>query len=193
MCSSSRGRGAHWWPTDRKAGPMNLQGKHSMKMSIKLALLTFAAVMMATAMPLTTFADDATPEGGNNCSDVRTTTNSRCVHYNEKAHDGWANQQSEKGFLKANPPTSVTVDHQRRRLWACIGNKFILNEYEAWPRRQRRQALFALEHQMTTCFSRRGRGATAKVITTKARTCVGLLPFSNPGSSTRREACTRMP
>jgi hypothetical protein len=81
-----------------------------MKTSIKLALVIFGAAGVA-AMPLAAFADDATPEGGNNCSNMRTTTHSRCVHYNEKAHDGYATQQSEKGFLKANPPTSISVNH----------------------------------------------------------------------------------
>jgi hypothetical protein len=74
---------------------MNLEGHISMKTSIKLALAVVGAAGIA-AMPLAAFADDATPEGGNNCSNMRTTTNSRCVHYNEKAHDGWANQQGQK-------------------------------------------------------------------------------------------------
>ena len=69
-----------------------------MKTSIKLALVAFGAAAMA--MPLAAFADDATPEGGNNCSNMRTTTNSRCVHYNEKAHDGWANQQAGKTSME---------------------------------------------------------------------------------------------
>ena len=68
-----------------------------MKTPIKLALVVFGAAAIAAAMPLASFADDATPEGGgSNCSNIRTLTNSRCVHYNEKAHDGWANQQAQK-------------------------------------------------------------------------------------------------
>jgi len=67
-----------------------------MKTSIKLALAVFAAAGIA-APPLAAFADDATPEGGNNCSNMRTTTNSRCVHYNEKQHDGYANQHANDG------------------------------------------------------------------------------------------------
>jgi hypothetical protein len=66
-----------------------------MKTSIKLALAAFSGAAMS--MPLAAFADDATPEGGNNCSNMRTTTNSRCVHYNEKAHDGYANQHANDG------------------------------------------------------------------------------------------------
>jgi hypothetical protein len=73
---------------------MNLEGQTSMKTSIKLALVAFGAAAMA--MPLAAFADDATPEGGNNCSNMRTVANSRCVHYNEKRHDGYANQQAQK-------------------------------------------------------------------------------------------------
>jgi hypothetical protein len=75
---------------------MNLEGQTSMKTSIKLALVAFGAAALG-AMPLAAFADDATPEGGNNCSNMRTVANSRCVHYNEKRHDGWANQQAQKG------------------------------------------------------------------------------------------------
>jgi hypothetical protein len=86
-----------------------------MKTSIKLALVAFGVVAMGAAMPLASFADDATPEGGgSNCSNMRTITNSRCVHYNEKARDGYANQHASEG--KASPgspgrgsPGTVTV------------------------------------------------------------------------------------
>jgi len=86
-----------------------------MKTPIKLALAVFGAAAIAAAMPLASFADDATPEGGgSNCSNMRTITNSRCVHYNEKARDGYANQHASEG--KASPgspgrgsPGTVTV------------------------------------------------------------------------------------
>src|SRR5215475_9801157 len=68
-----------------------------MKTSIQWATIALAAASLCALMPLTAAADDATPEGGaSNCSNLRTITNSRCVHYNERQHDGWANQQANQ-------------------------------------------------------------------------------------------------
>jgi hypothetical protein len=70
----------------------------SMKTSTLWATIALAAASLCTAMPLTATAQDYPVPESDNCSNLRTITSSRCVHYNEKNRDGWANQQ-------ANQPT----------------------------------------------------------------------------------------
>jgi hypothetical protein len=69
-----------------------------MKTSTLWATIALAAASLSTTMPLTAAAQDYPVPESNNCSNLRTITSSRCVNYNEKNRDGWANQQ-------ANQPT----------------------------------------------------------------------------------------
>ena len=69
-----------------------------MKTSTLWATIALVAASLCAMMPLTAAAQDYAVPESDNCSNLRTITSSRCVHYNEKNRDGWANQQ-------ANQPT----------------------------------------------------------------------------------------
>jgi hypothetical protein len=67
-----------------------------MKTLIRWATIALAAAGLSVVAPLTAAAeDDYNAPNSNNCMNVRTLTTSRCVHYSERAKDGWATQQGE--------------------------------------------------------------------------------------------------
>jgi hypothetical protein len=85
-----------------------------MKMLIRWATIAFAAAGLSIVAPLTASAQyDYNAPNSDNCSNVRTLTTDRCVHYSEKAKDGYADQQANLGD-KLGVKYGTTVDDKGR-------------------------------------------------------------------------------
>jgi hypothetical protein len=69
-----------------------------MKTLIRWASIALAAAALSVVAPLTAAAQyDYNAPNSDNCSNIRTLTTDRCVHYSERAKDQYADQQANQG------------------------------------------------------------------------------------------------